>query len=52
MPEKSNVKEVCGNCAYNDSGLCDKLGYFVEDDDDCMCGNKSGFEQRDKKVKK
>jgi len=52
MPEKSNIKETCGNCSYNDSGLCDKLGYFVEDDDDCFCKNKNGFVRKERNVQK
>lgn len=30
-------KLTCGTCANNDDGLCDKLGYIVEDDDSPHC---------------
>ena len=25
----------CGNCIYNDDGLCDRAGILVEDEDTC-----------------
>ena len=25
----------CGTCAWNDDGLCDRIGKFVDDDDTC-----------------
>lgn len=28
---------TCGNCANNDDGLCDKIGYLVDDDDKPHC---------------
>lgn len=31
---------TCGNCVNNECGLCDLLGYFVEDDDKPWCRNK------------
>lgn len=35
------VMEItCGNCVNNECGLCDLLGYFVEDDDKPWCKNK------------
>lgn len=27
----------CGNCLNNDDGICDKLGYVVEEDDSPHC---------------
>jgi len=32
------IEITCGNCAWNDNGICDKLGYVVEDDDKPVCG--------------
>jgi len=32
-----NFKITCGNCANNDDGLCDKIGYLVDDDDKPHC---------------
>ena len=39
-----NNERVCGNCIWNDAGLCDKSGYFVDDDNECFC--KDGFEKK------
>ena len=34
----------CGNCVYNDDGLCDLLGRIINDDDEPkdICGEKWG----------
>lgn len=28
---------TCGNCINNDDGICDRLGYVVDEDDDPHC---------------
>lgn len=28
---------TCGNCINNDDGICDRLGYIVDEDDDPHC---------------
>lgn len=28
---------TCGNCINNDNGICDRLGYIVDEDDDPHC---------------
>ena len=48
------VMEItCGNCVNNECGLCDLLGYFVEDDDKPWCKNKykGKYERQDKRDK-
>ena len=30
------MDKCCGNCDWNDDGLCDRVGLFVEDDDQCQ----------------
>lgn len=39
----------CGNCVYNDDGLCDLLGYIIKDDDrpDDLCDGKGWQEKND-----
>lgn len=32
-----NFNITCGSCASNDNGLCDRLGYLVDDDDKPHC---------------
>ena len=29
--------KYCGDCIHNDDGVCDKTGYFVKDNDICIC---------------
>lgn len=36
--ERLEIQKTCESCGWNDSGLCDKCGYFVSDDD-CACKN-------------
>jgi hypothetical protein len=33
MQKKINL--TCETCVWNDDGLCDRLGYFVDPDDRC-----------------
>lgn len=41
LDNEVKVMEItCGNCVNNECGLCDLLGYFVEDDDKPWCKNK------------
>ena len=34
----------CESCAWNDDGLCDRLGLFVDDDDSCKFYRPDGKE--------
>lgn len=51
--EVKTMEIVCGNCVNNECGLCDLLGYFVEDDDKPWCKNKyeGKHERQDKRNK-
>lgn len=33
--KKKKVKICCETCVWNEDGLCDKLGWFVDPDDKC-----------------
>lgn len=33
--KKKKVKICCETCVWNDCGLCDKYGVFIEPDDKC-----------------
>ena len=33
--EEEKKMNNCGNCIYNDDGLCDRKGVLVEDEDTC-----------------
>lgn len=44
--EKMDKRE-CGNCSWNDDGLCDRLGKEVHDDDKpCKYHVKTGEKER------
>ena len=44
--KEEKTKFVCGNCIYNEDGLCDMLGWFVEDDDAPHCAHGKNWESR------
>ena len=29
------MDKYCSNCSWNDDGLCDRVGIFVDDEDQC-----------------
>ena len=43
---------ICGKCVENDSGLCDVLGIFVEEDDSPHCAYGKGYKNFDNIKKK
>lgn len=46
MEKNLNPKFVCGSCKWNDSGFCDVLGWFVDDDDSPQCAHGKDWENR------
>lgn len=39
MEEEKDIKKTCESCIHNEDGLCDRMGYLV-DDDELRCYGK------------
>ena len=37
LDQPGRIEITCGSCKNNDDGICDKLGYLLEDDDKPHC---------------